>query len=69
VNLLAQQNLALHETLELHEILNFKTVCMTKSQTMQALVSDGELKALMQMDVEQSGRAVGELQNLLRLTH
>jgi similar to spore coat protein len=60
-----QHGLALHETLDMHEILNFKAVCMTKSQTMQALVTDGELKSLMQLDAEQSARAVGELQNLL----
>ncbi|BCJ87563.1 spore coat protein [Effusibacillus dendaii] len=62
---MATQGLALHETLEMHEILNFKTVCMTKSKTMQALVTDEELKAIMQKDVEQSTRAISDLQDLL----
>ncbi|HUC90502.1 MAG TPA: hypothetical protein VMS09_00575 [Paenibacillus sp.] len=39
---------ALHETLDLHEIANFKAVCATKSKTMQALVTDPELKAILQ---------------------
>lgn len=33
-------NYALHEMLEVHEMAAFKTVCMTKSKTMQALVTD-----------------------------
>jgi similar to spore coat protein len=52
---------ALHETLEVHEIAAFKTVCMTKSKTMQALVSDPALKAIMQQDVDIS---TGQLQEL-----
>lgn len=62
---MVQQSLALHETMEVHELLNFKTVCMTKSQTMQGLVSDEQLKSLMQKDVDQSINAIKELQNLL----
>ena len=65
---MAQRGLGLHETLELHEILNFKSVCLTKSKSMQLLVSDENLKALMGKDVEQSYRAIGELQNLLEST-
>ena len=59
------QGLALHEMMELHEVLTFKSVCMTKSKTMQGLVADEELKSLMQKDVEQSANAIHELQNLL----
>lgn len=57
--------LAPHETLELHELLSFKTVCMTKAQTMQNLVSDAELKQLLQEDVRNSVPAIEELKNLL----
>lgn len=57
--------LALHETLELHELLNFKSVCLTKGQTMQGMLSDEGLKALMAKDVEQSSRVITELQELL----
>jgi similar to spore coat protein len=56
---------ALHETLEVHEIAAFKTVCMTKSKTMQALVSDLELKRILQDDVQLSMRQLQELGSLL----
>jgi hypothetical protein len=56
---------ALHETLELHEIAAFKTVCMTKSKTMQALVSDSELTQILQQDVQLSTRQIQELSGLL----
>ncbi|MDB5053031.1 MAG: hypothetical protein JWM44_1081 [Bacilli bacterium] len=56
---------ALHETLEVHEMAAFKTVCMTKSKTMQALVSDLELKQILQEDVEISTRQLQELGALL----
>jgi similar to spore coat protein len=55
----------LHETLELHEITTFKTVCMTKSTTMQALVSDPDLKDILQQDVQLSSRQLQELNGLL----
>jgi similar to spore coat protein len=56
---------ALHETLEVHEIAAFKTVCMTKSKTMQALVSDPELMHILQDDVQLSTRQLQELGGLL----
>jgi similar to spore coat protein len=62
-----QQNFALHETLELHEVSAFKAVCMTKSKTMQALVSDPELKNLLQQDVQLSTRQLQELNGLLSM--
>lgn len=55
----------LHETLEVHEIAAFKTVCMTKSKTMQALVSDQDLKQILQQDVQISTRQLQELNGLL----
>jgi similar to spore coat protein len=63
-----QQGLAVHETMELHELLMFKSCCMTKSKTMQGLVADEDLKSIMQLDVEQSSKAVKGLQNLLSRT-
>lgn len=57
-----QQGLGFHETMEIHELLNFKTVALTKSKMMQGVVFDKELKALMQEDVEQSIRAIKDLQ-------
>lgn len=58
--------LALHETMEVHEMLNFKTVCMTKSKMMEGLVFDQELKGLLEKDVQQSLTAIKDLQNLLK---
>jgi similar to spore coat protein len=63
-----QQGLAVHETMELHELLMFKSCCMTKSNTMQGLVSDQDLRSIMQLDVEQSSKAIKGLQNLLSRT-
>jgi similar to spore coat protein len=54
-----------HEIMEAHEILVQKTVCATKSATMQILVSDPELKALLQQDVASSRKAIQELQAIL----
>ncbi|WP_309119478.1 spore gernimation protein GerQ [Paenibacillus sp.] len=56
--------LAAHESLDLHETLNLKTLCLAKSKLMQGLVFDQELRALMQKDVEQSLKALADLQAL-----
>lgn len=56
---------ALHEVLEVHEIAAFKTICMTKSKTMQALVSDPELTAILKQDVQLSTQQLQELAGLL----
>ncbi len=63
---MTQQGYALHETLEVHELAAFKTVCLTKSKTMKALVSDEALKQLMQMDVDLSTRHLEELCDILK---
>ncbi|WDM21999.1 hypothetical protein [Paenibacillus polymyxa] len=55
----------LHETLEVHELSAFKTVCLTKSKTIQALISDPTLKAILQQDVDLSTRQLQELGTLL----
>ncbi|NRR19673.1 hypothetical protein [Brevibacillus sp. MS2.2] len=55
----------LHEQLELHEIAAFKTICMTKSKTMQALVSDETLRQFLADDVLVSTRQLQELNSLL----
>lgn len=56
---------ALHEVLEVHEIAAFKTVCLTKSQTMQALVTDPELKQILQQDATLSQQQLQELGGVL----
>ncbi|AYB44430.1 hypothetical protein V4V36_27985 [Paenibacillus lautus] len=58
-------NYALHEMLEVHEIAAFKTVCMTKSKTMQALVTDPELMQILQQDVTTSQQQLQELGGVL----
>jgi similar to spore coat protein len=60
-----QQNLTLHETMEIHELLNLKTACLIKSQMVQGLVFDQDLKALLDKDVQQSVSAANVLQSLL----
>jgi similar to spore coat protein len=60
--------IAPHESIEIHEILAFKNVCLTKSLTMSALVSDAELKSILQQDVTTSERHVKELKGLLEKT-
>lgn len=56
---------ALHEVLEVHELATFKTNCLTKSKTMQMLVSDPKLKELMQMDAELTSTQLQELGAIL----
>lgn len=56
---------ALHETLELHEIAAFKTVCLTKSKTMQALVTDEALKKILWQDIDLSSKQLQEIDTLL----
>jgi len=58
-------NYALHEMLEVHELAAFKTVCMTKSRTMQALVTDPELMQILQQDVTLSQQQLQELGGVL----
>lgn len=55
----------LHEQLEVHEIAAFKTICMTKSKTMQALVTDEALREILAYDVQVSTRQLQELSLLL----
>lgn len=56
---------ALHEVLEVHEIAAFKTICLTKAKTMQLLVSDPELKALMQLDADLAASQLQQLGSIL----
>ncbi|PMC38004.1 hypothetical protein CJ195_10455 [Bacillus sp. UMB0899] len=56
---------ALHEVLEVQEIAAFKTTCLTKSKTMRALVSDPELKEIMQQDISTSTRQLEEYSSIL----
>jgi similar to spore coat protein len=55
----------LHETLEAHEMAAFKTICLTKSKTLKALVSDQKLKNIMQQDIDVSTRQLKEFKEIL----
>jgi similar to spore coat protein len=54
-----------HETLELHELLAFKNVCLAKNTAMQEMVSDPQLKSLIQQDIQKTQQQIRDLQNLL----
>jgi similar to spore coat protein len=58
-------NYALHETLEVQEMAAFKSLCLTKSKTMKALVSDQKLKDIMQQDIDVTTRQLKEYQAIL----
>jgi similar to spore coat protein len=58
-------NYALHEVLDIHELATFKTICLTKAKTMQMLVSDSQLKQLMQLDAQLSTTQLQELGSIL----
>lgn len=57
--------LGAHEMMEVHELLNFKTICAAKAKAFDGLVTDKDLKALMQQDLQQSLQALNDLQGLL----
>ncbi|MFC7061511.1 hypothetical protein ACFQIC_06505 [Halobacillus seohaensis] len=60
-----REKLGMHELLELHELVTFKSLCLTKALIMQKLVTDGELKAIMQQDVTMTSRHIEDLKNHL----
>ena len=60
-----KQGVAPHESIEIHELLTFKNICMTKSLTMSPLISDEELKAILQQDVSISQAQIQELAGLM----
>jgi len=60
-----KDNIGVHESLELHELSTFKSLCLTKSTVMQALVTDPALKELMQEDVSVSSRHIEGLKRHL----
>ncbi|MBS4174260.1 hypothetical protein [Bacillus sp. FJAT-49736] len=59
---------ALHEILEVQEMAAFKTLCLTKSKTMKALVTDPRLKEIMQQDVDITTKQLEEYASILSNT-
>ncbi|QHA93106.1 hypothetical protein [Bacillus sp. N1-1] len=55
----------LHEVLEVHEMAAFKTNCLSKSKTLKALVTDQQLKDIMQQDIDVSTRQLQEYASIL----
>ncbi|WP_088105464.1 hypothetical protein [Halalkalibacter urbisdiaboli] len=60
-----RENLGVHETLELHELVTFKSLCLTKAAVMQGLVTDENLKTIMQQNADMHTRHIQQLQNHL----
>ncbi|WP_236025861.1 hypothetical protein [Alicyclobacillus suci] len=60
-----QPPLTIHETMEVHELLNFETICAMKTKGVEGLVTDRELKAVMEQFLQQSIQAIETLQPLL----
>lgn len=58
--------LAPHETMELHELLNLKTTSAAKAKAMDGLLTDRDLKALVQEDLQHSLYAIERLEEFLR---
>lgn len=61
-----QQSIAPHETMQLHELLTFKNVSLTKSIAMSILVTDEELKSILQNDVSTSRQHIKQLSELMK---
>lgn len=59
------QQIAPHETIKLHELLTFKNLCLTKSVTMSQLVSDEELRSILQNDTCASRQHTQQLSGLM----
>ncbi|ADK15017.1 MULTISPECIES: spore coat protein [Clostridium] len=60
-----QSAIAPHESIEVHELLTFKNICLTKSTTAAKLVSDSELKTILQNDVSTTKRQIQELKEIM----
>lgn len=60
-----KQCIAPHESIQLHEILTFKNLCLTKSLTMSKLVSDEELKSILNEDATLGEEHIKELKALM----
>ncbi|MDQ0254075.1 hypothetical protein J2S74_001448 [Evansella vedderi] len=62
---MVNQGLAVHEKAELHEMLVFKTNCLNKSQVMQNMAKDSQLKTLLQQDIQACENNIQMLQKLV----
>lgn len=63
---MSEQCILPNETLQLHEILTFKNTSLTKAVTMSPLVSDDELKSILQQEAVTSQKHLEELRDLMK---
>lgn len=59
-------SLSAHERLQLHELLNFKTLSAAKAKAIDGLLTDKDLKALVQEDLQHFLYAMEKLETFLR---
>ena len=57
---------AQHETLQVHELLTLKNLTLTKTVTMLPLVTDPELKEIMQNEVQTVQKHIEDLRNIIQ---
>lgn len=55
-----------HETLQIHELLTLENLTLTKTITMLPLVTDPELKDIMQNEVQTVQQHIEDLRNLMQ---
>lgn len=63
---MSEQVIAPNETMQLHEILTFKNTCLTKVLTTAPLISDDELKSILQEEAKVSQKHIEELRELMK---
>jgi similar to spore coat protein len=61
-----KKSIAPHETIQLHELLTFKNLSLTKSVTMSPLVSDAELKSILNQNASTTKQHIEELRGLMQ---
>jgi similar to spore coat protein len=57
--------LAPHEMMELHELFNMKTAGLAKAKAIDGMVTDKDLKMLIEQDIAQSMQDIRDLQPYL----
>lgn len=60
-----KRSLAPNESMQLHELLTLKNLTLTKSITMLPLISDTELKIILENDIIKTEQHIKELKSVL----
>lgn len=61
-----KNKVAPHETLQIHELLTLKNLTLTKAVTMLPLVTDPELKDIMQNEVQTVQQHIEDLRTIIQ---